>query len=722
MKKILALLLLSSQAALAQHSFTVRVTDDHTHLPVSGAVVSIPELNLGNYSDSAGLAILTHIPEGLQRIRISRLGYETKNISINSPQAAGDTLQIELEPSEQALHEVIISTTRNNTGIQDIPVRVEIIGADDINEKIGSTPANVSELLGEANGIQVLPASTSTGNVSVRIEGLQGQYTQLLRDGFPMYGGFSGGLSILQIPPLNLKRVEIIKGASSALYGGDAIAGLINFITKKPGTKPHFDFLLNQSQRGASDISSFFSRRKNNFGITLLATYDRQSPNDINHDGFADIPQSETVTFNPTLFYYFNDSTTLSLSLNATSDNRKGGDLYAIKYQPDSVHNYLEHNLSQRDYYQLNFEKHFSHGDILTIKNSLSYYKRQITLPDYAFGGTDVNSYSEISYLLNWKKNKTVAGVNLLTDNFRQNKQLSLLPGDYSHTTSGAFIQDDWDMFPKITMEAGFRGDEQNKYGFFALPRFAVLYKINPGLSARIGGGMGYQIPTIFNILPDQSDFSEVLPINNRVSAITSKGANLDLHYVTDLTDELSFAYDQTFFITRINNPVIPQTDSLSQGIYYFENAAGPEVAKGFESNFTFDLDDWEFVADYTYTNSKNYFDKIHPFVPLNPISKILLTLVYEKENNFRTGVEWFYSGRQYLSDGSRARNYWTMDLVGEKTFHFLSLIANIENLFDVRQSRFSPLVFPPYNHPSFAEIYAPVEGIIVNLEMRIRF
>lgn len=716
------LLLFSSQAALAQHHFIARIINDNTHLPVSGAVVSIPEMNLGSYSDSTGLTIITHVPEGKQQIRISCVGYETKNVSVNIPQMAGDTLQIDLEPTGQELHEVIISTTRNNTGIQDIPVRVEVIGADDINEKIGSTPANVSELLGEANGIQVLPTSTSTGNVSVRIEGLQGQYTQLLRDGFPMYGGFSGGLSILQIPPLNLKRVEIIKGASSALYGGDAIAGLINFITKKPAAKPYFDFLLNQSQRGASDISSFFSSRKNNFGITLLATYDRQSPNDINHDGFADIPQSETVTFNPTLFYYFNDSTTLSLSLNTTSDNRKGGDLYAIKYQPDSVHSYLEHNLSQRDYYQLNFEKHFRHGDILTIKNSLSYYKRQITLPDYAFGGTDINSYSEISYLLNWKKNKTVAGVNLLTDNFRQNKQLSLLPGNYSYTTLGAFIQDDWDILPKVTVEAGFRGDKQNKYGLFALPRFAVLYKITPDLSARIGGGMGYQIPTIFNVLPDQSDFSNVLPISNQVAAITSKGANLNLHYVTDLTDELSLAYDQTFFITRINNPVIPQTDSLSKGIYYFENAAGPEAAKGFESNFTFDLDDWEFVADYTYTNSKNYFDKIHPFVPLNPISKILLTLVYEKENNFRTGVEWFYSGRQYLSDGSPARDYWTMDLVGEKTFHYLSLIANIENLFDVRQSRFGPLVFPPYDHPSFAEIYAPVDGIIVNLEMRIRF
>jgi iron complex outermembrane receptor protein len=314
-----------------------------------------------------------------------------------------------------------------------------------------------------------------------------------------------------------------------------------------------------------------------------------------------------------------------------------------------------------------------------------------------------------------------VAGINLLTDDFRQNKKITLLPGDYHYSTLGVFLQDDWDMLPKVTVEAGFRGDKQNKYGFFALPRFAVLYKITPGLSARIGGGMGYQIPTIFNILPDQSDFSNVLPISNQVTAISSKGTNLDLHYVTNLTDEFTFGYDQIFFITRINNPVIPQADSLSKGVYYFENASGAEVAKGFESNFTFDLNNWEFVTDYTYTNAKNKFNHIHPYVPMDPMSKILLTLVYEKEDDFRAGVEWFYSGRQYLRDGSLARDYWTMDLVGEKMFHYLSLIANIENFFDARQSRFSPLVLPPYDHPSFAEIYAPLAGITANLELRIR-
>jgi iron complex outermembrane receptor protein len=721
MKHIWMLLVLSSNAAMAQHAFIARILDADSHAPVAGASVFFEKLKMGATSHADGIVAIAAVPAGTRVVYLSCMGYDSRKISLEFPKAGADTLVFTMEPAEESLDSVIISTTRNNSYVKDLPVRVEVIGEDDINEKIGSTPANVSELLGEASGIQVLPTSLSTGNVSVRIQGLEGRYTQILKDGFPMYGGFSGGLSILQIPPLDLQRVEIIKGASSALYGGDAMAGLVNFISKKPAVKPGLDFLLSQSQRGATDISSYFSGRKDRLGVTFLTTYDRQSPVDINDDGFADIPRSQTVTFNPKLFYHFPDSSVLSLSLNATSDNRSGGDIYAIKNQPDAAHPYLEQNISQRDYDQLAFEKKFSKGDILSIKNSVSYYDRKIILPGYGFRGKDVNSYSEASYLVNWRRHKTIAGLNLLTDDFTQNKALSSSPGNYRFTTIGAFLQDDWKMSRTLTAEMGLRGDEQNKYGFFALPRVAVLFKMRPQWAARLGGGLGYQVPTVFNTLPDQSDFTGVRPIGSQVKAPGSLGGNLDFSYEKALSDELTFSYDQSFFLTRINHPVIPRSDSLSKGIYVLENASSPEIAKGLESNFRVDAGDWESVADYTCTGARNRFDKARPHVPLDPADKVLLTLVYEDPDNIRAGVEGYYSGRQYLSDGKRAREYWTVDVMAEKTFRYLSIIANIENITDTRQSRFGPMVLPPYSRPVFSEIYAPVAGITANIELRIR-
>jgi len=109
-----------------------------------------------------------------------------------------------------------------------VPTRVEFIGLEELGEKAIMNSANISLVLRESSGIQIQQTSLSSGNSSVRIQGLDGRYTQLLKDGFPLFGGFSSGLSIMQIPPLDLQQFEIVKGSSSTLYGGGAIAGLVN--------------------------------------------------------------------------------------------------------------------------------------------------------------------------------------------------------------------------------------------------------------------------------------------------------------------------------------------------------------------------------------------------------------------------------------------------------------------------------------------------------------
>src|ERR1700744_913759 len=113
-------------------------------------------------------------------------------------------------------------------------MKVEVIGSEDMREENTIKPANIASILGDVSGVQIQQSSAVSGNTNVRIQGLNGQYTQILRDGMPLYDGFSGGFGILQIPPLDLKQVELIKGSASTLYGGGAIAGLINLISKRP--------------------------------------------------------------------------------------------------------------------------------------------------------------------------------------------------------------------------------------------------------------------------------------------------------------------------------------------------------------------------------------------------------------------------------------------------------------------------------------------------------
>src|SRR6185503_10418801 len=101
----------------------------------------------------------------------------------------------------------------------------EVIGLEEVEEESGVKPGHIASLLGDVAGIQAQQTSATTNNTELRIQGLPGEYTQMLRDGIPLFGGFAGSFSVLQIPPLDLKQIEIIKGSSSTLYGGGAIAG-----------------------------------------------------------------------------------------------------------------------------------------------------------------------------------------------------------------------------------------------------------------------------------------------------------------------------------------------------------------------------------------------------------------------------------------------------------------------------------------------------------------
>lgn len=723
MKIIFGLLLLLSETVLGQYHFTIHIIKEGSNQPVAGASLTISGLGKGSISDSTGTIFINHLTPGQHEFRITCLGYESREIKLSFPVTGKDTLQVALAPAPEMLKDVIVSSTRTNSKIKDLPIRVEVLGTEDMEEETSMHPSNVAMLLSEASGIQTQQTSASSGNVQIRILGLDGKYTQLLKDGFPMYSGFSNGLSIMQIPPLDLRQVELIKGSSSSLYGGDAIAGIINFISKKPSSRPAWNFLANQTSRAGTDMGSFYAARNKRWGITLLNTFNHQDPVDIHNDGFTVLPRLTAFTINPKLFWYPADSATVSLALNSNYDNRTGGDLYAVEKGPTAGHPYVEKNKTNRNYYQLEYEQHLPGKDVLTIRNSASLFDRDIGIMNYTFSGKQTSTFSEISWLHKWGHHKTVSGFNFITDRFSENKQTDSLIRDYNLATTGIFIQDDWTLNRHFMLETGIRDDYQNRYGNFLLPRISVLFKVSPEWSLRAGGGMGYKSATIFDARTEETAYKNVLPIGNNVKAEQSGGLNVDLNYSGTIGENTRLLFNQSFFYTRVSNPL--KLDSLvgtpaGPGFFYFTNAQKPSTTRGFETSIRVKQDAWSLFAGYTYTDARTGVPAL-PYIALAPRNKIVFDLSKEKDNDYRIALEVFYTGTQYLYDGTNTRDYWVTGLLLEKIVKRFTLVLNFEDLTDTRQTRFGPVVIPPVTNPGFREIYAPLGGFMANLAVKIK-
>lgn len=283
---------------------------------------------------------------------------------------------------DEELEEVIVQSTRTSRTIKNTPTRVETIEAEEIDEKSNMKPANVSMILHESTGLQVQQTSATSANASIRVQGLDGRYTQLLKDGYPNFGNFASGLSILEIPPLDLKQVEVIKGPASTLYGGGAIAGVINFVSKTPKEKGEYNFIINQSNIGQTNIGGYASQRKGKFGYSVLGLVNFQKAYDVDNDDFSELPKTNDFTINPRFFYYPNQKTYFMIGNSFTSGNRKGGDIQVIDNKSDSYHTYFEKNKTIRNTTTLEFETKNKNNNSFKIKQSLSFFDRTINIPN----------------------------------------------------------------------------------------------------------------------------------------------------------------------------------------------------------------------------------------------------------------------------------------------------------------------------------------------------
>jgi outer membrane receptor for ferrienterochelin and colicins len=723
--RLFILLLLSgfSYITRAQQTLHVQIkSEDKSPVPAS---ILIKGTGNGYTADSMGHLMIPFPANGEYILVITAAAYEEKQIKLTIPRSS-DTLEIELESSEHEMEQIIVQSTRTSRAIANVPTRVETISLEEIDEKTNMRPSNVAMILHESTGIQVQQTSATSGNASIRIQGLDGRYTQLLKDGFPNFGNFSSGLSVLEIPPLDLKQVEIIKGPASPLYGGGAIAGVVNFISKTPRTMPEYSLILNQSNIGQSNIGGFASARGKKLGYTLLALYNRSIAFDVDKDEFTEVPKSNEFIINPRLFIYPNETTTITISNSFTTGERTGGDIQVIKGKGDASHQYFEKNKSIRNSSSFELDKKLGDKNRFIARQSFSVFDRTINIPAYTFAGVNYNSFSDVSWVSNGNKHAFVLGANFIYDQFND-KNKGNSNKDNSSSTGGLYGQHTWDATDKVKLESGLRVDIANYRNtlysnteVFVLPRVSLLVKFSPQWSSRVGAGMGYKTPTLFTEETETNQYQNLSQLS-KVSSEKSYGGTADVNFRTNISSDLVFSFNHMFFYTWISNPLV--LEKFMTDKYRFINASSPVQSGGFETNAKFIFKEkFKLFLGYTFTDTRAKYLTGEQFLPLVPRDKLNTALIYEREGSIKLGLEGYFTGRQYLHDGTKTPSFAEYGFMAEKIFKKFSLFVNLENFTDTRQSRYKNVVNGSHLDPVFDEIWTHTEGFVINGGVKIKF
>jgi outer membrane receptor for ferrienterochelin and colicins len=720
MKLLLILAFITSPIFLYAQQTRFSLSDSATGEPVIGARITVQGETKGAVSNIDGKAEIHGLKQGTYTITITATGYQHAERSITIPTAQEILIQLVTEEVEG--DEIIVEATRDNRTISSIPTRVEVL-TEEIDEAAAMDPSKIAHVITHSTGLQIQTTSATSNSANVKIQGLDGRYAQILKDGFPLYGGYSGSLSIMQIPPLDLRQIEYIKGSASTLYGGGAISGLINLLSKDPN-KEETLLHMNYSSLGTTDLNAFYSRRIDNVGVTLLASESMQQAYDADGDDYSDIPKTTKINFNPKLYYYFEDGSRLYGGATFTLENRHGGDMHLVKGdERDSVHFYQEENASTRINTQLSFTTSLSQNTGLSLKNGFSFFDRTLNNtphPDstnYRFGGKQTTSFTELSLSFKPANQLIIAGLNFLTDDFNEHYVSNDLQRNESNTTFGGFIQDTWTPDDFFSTEIGFRGDYHTDYGFFALPRVSMLFKFTHEFSSRLGGGLGYRLPSMFNQEAELYGYRGIAGINiDSLEPERSIGLNIDFNYKTLLSDVATLSVNQLFFYSTLKSPLVLQSQIVPSGYSHsFVNADGDTKTIGFETAIKFSLYDFTLFVGYTFTQAQNELGGVTSDLTLSPKHSLKGDLLYVLPSLWRIVVDYEYKSSQLLSDGRRTRDLFMTGLVVERTVGNFVFFLNLENITDVRQTKYESLLSGPNNTPQFTEVWAPLDGFFVN-------
>ena len=725
--------------SVADAQFVKGVIKDTDGEALPGATLVLKENSMGTATDLEGRFSLKNVPPGTYTLVVSHVGFEPQQRKLMISDDQDVSLTVSLQEEAKSLGDVVVTATRTTRPVDEIPIPVQLIDKDQI-ERMGSL--RLDEVLQEQTGLQMI----SDHGSGLQMQGLSSDYILILIDGEPVIGRTAGTMDLSRLTVNNIERIEIIRGPSSSLYGSEAMAGVVNIITK--GNNIGWQGSLGTQYRSFNTLDAQAEAGFRNDRLSM-----RMFANRLSSDGYDITPESvsqtvapyEAFTLGPKLSYELNDQLKFTVSsrfyqessedqlnlnldgeatpMNSFNQRSDWNVLPILEFRPNN-----QHKLQLRQYfsgYATLSEINYSEGEEL--------YDRSTFNQTFQRSEVQYDWYQSDAHII-------TAGAGYLGEKVEATRYDNL----NRFTSTYAFAQYQWQPSEKWNIVAGGRFDVHSAYADRLSPKLAIGYQPNQWLNVRASFGGGYKAPdfrqlllaftnpvagySVFGSRVVQEKFTELEQQGQidrvfidpatieEISAESSLAYNLGF----DIKPEESIHWQVNLFYNDIQDlietaPIARKVNG--QNIFSYFNFS-EVITQGVETQLDYDpFPAWSFSAGYQYLDSRDQqaYEQIENgeiFGRDADNRTIALTaedygglfnrsrhsgnakvFYTNSRHRFDVNLRALYRGRWGFgdfngntvldADNEYADGYWLFNLAGRKHFgDKLSLEAGINNLF----------------------------------------
>ena len=608
---------------------------------------------------------------------------------------------------------VTVFATRSEALVRDQPIRVEVLPEEEIEENLTMQPGNITTLLNELGGVRIQSTAAGLGGATLQMRGLPGRHTLVLQDGLPLLGAQADGFGLLQTPPLDLGRVEVIKGVASALYGSGGLGGVLNLMSLRPGSEP--EILINRTSRGGTDLVGFFSDAISpQWGYSVIAGAYDQRREDIDDDGWADLAEYRRYTLRPRLFWENGEGSSVFATVGLMEESRQGGSMQG-RVLPDGTT--FRDTLDSRRA-DGGLVAHIPLVGATALGSRWSFVRLE---RDRDFNGRlseDVRTTGSGEATVSGAhgKHAWLAGAAFDYDRFESTQA----PGvNYRYAVPAVFAQDEFAASDAIKLAGSARVDAHNEYGTFVSPRLSALFQLEEDWSLRASIGGGFAAPTLVFDEIESTSVTLVEPLRG-LDAERATGVSFDMKWAKGIWE-----VNGSIFGSRIRDPLVVES-AADPSRLQIVNADGPRDVVGAELLVHYTVGKLHVIGSSTYM-------KVTEEAPgggrreaeLLPRLSGELCALFEDEDRGRLGLEFGYTGSQKLYDNpyrTEGSSYIEINALAEIKLGKVAVFANALNLTDRRQTRFDPLLrpLPAATGERIVEAWAPLSGRVFNLGVRV--